>query len=171
MLKRNFQAGPGSEQPDLAVGVPVHCRGVGLHGLQRFFSTLRAVGFYVCTMHPAIEGLGTALCLGCTKQQEGIGRTIGAKRNIPIPPSPSSAPIYPAQHATSTLMVRAHPWLLPSLSPYQEQSPVCLAAGLPPAPVAFNLPAGPFPLNKPALNQVAPNAMAVSALRYVHPPF
>ena len=110
-------------------------------------------------------------CLGSTKQQEGIGSTSGAKRNIPIPPSPSSAPIYPAQHATSTLMVRAHPWLLPSLSPYQEQSPVCLAAGLPPAPVAFNLPAGPFPLNKPALNQVAPNAMAVSALRYVHPPF
>jgi len=24
------QAGQGSEQPDLAVGVPVHCRGVGL---------------------------------------------------------------------------------------------------------------------------------------------
>ena len=24
------QAGPGSEQPDRAVGVPVHCRGVGL---------------------------------------------------------------------------------------------------------------------------------------------
>jgi len=23
------QAGQGSEQPDLAVGVPVHCRGVG----------------------------------------------------------------------------------------------------------------------------------------------
>ena len=27
------QAGWGSEQPDLAVGVPVHCRGVGLDGL------------------------------------------------------------------------------------------------------------------------------------------
>ena len=24
------QAGPGSEQPDLAMGVPVHCRRVGL---------------------------------------------------------------------------------------------------------------------------------------------
>ena len=24
------QAGPGSEQPDLAVGVPAHCRGDGL---------------------------------------------------------------------------------------------------------------------------------------------
>jgi len=27
------QAGPGSEQPDLAVDVSVHCRGVGLDGL------------------------------------------------------------------------------------------------------------------------------------------
>ena len=27
------QAGWGSEQPNLAVGVPVHCRGVGLDGL------------------------------------------------------------------------------------------------------------------------------------------
>ena len=27
------QAGPSSEQPDLAVGVPVHCRGVGLDDL------------------------------------------------------------------------------------------------------------------------------------------
>ena len=27
------QAGPGSEQSDLAVGVPVHCRKVGLDGL------------------------------------------------------------------------------------------------------------------------------------------
>ena len=26
------QAGPGSEKPDLAVGVPVHCKGVGLDG-------------------------------------------------------------------------------------------------------------------------------------------
>ena len=25
------QAGPGSEQPDLAVGVPVHCRGARLY--------------------------------------------------------------------------------------------------------------------------------------------
>jgi len=31
------QAGWGSEQPDLDVGVPVHCRGVGLSGLQRSF--------------------------------------------------------------------------------------------------------------------------------------
>ena len=28
-----------SEQPDLDVGVPVHCRGVGLSGLQRSFPT------------------------------------------------------------------------------------------------------------------------------------
>ena len=27
------QAGQGSEQPDLAVGVPVHCRGVGVDQL------------------------------------------------------------------------------------------------------------------------------------------
>ena len=27
------QAGQGSEHPDQAVGVPVHCRGVGLDGL------------------------------------------------------------------------------------------------------------------------------------------
>ena len=27
------QAEWGSEQPDLAVGVPVHCRGVGLNGI------------------------------------------------------------------------------------------------------------------------------------------
>ena len=27
------QAGPGSEQPDLAIDVPVHCRGVGLDEL------------------------------------------------------------------------------------------------------------------------------------------
>jgi len=27
------QAEQGSEQPDIAVGVPVHCRGVGLDGL------------------------------------------------------------------------------------------------------------------------------------------
>jgi len=27
------QTGQGSEQPDLAVDVPVHCRGVGLDGL------------------------------------------------------------------------------------------------------------------------------------------
>jgi len=27
------QAGPGSEQPDVAVGVPVHCRGFGLDDL------------------------------------------------------------------------------------------------------------------------------------------
>ena len=27
------QAGWGFEQPDVAIGVPVHCRGVGLHGL------------------------------------------------------------------------------------------------------------------------------------------
>jgi len=27
------QAGGGSEQPNLTVGVPVHCRGVGLDGL------------------------------------------------------------------------------------------------------------------------------------------
>ena len=27
------QAGWGSEQPDVAVGVPVHCRGAGLDGL------------------------------------------------------------------------------------------------------------------------------------------
>jgi len=27
------QAGPGSEQPDLAVDVSVHCRGVGLNDL------------------------------------------------------------------------------------------------------------------------------------------
>ena len=31
------QAGPGFEQPDLAVGVPVHCRGVGLEHLQASF--------------------------------------------------------------------------------------------------------------------------------------
>ena len=30
------QAGPGSEQPDLAVDVPVHCRGDGLDDLQLF---------------------------------------------------------------------------------------------------------------------------------------
>ena len=29
------QAGWGSEQPDVAVGIPVHCRGVGLGGLLR----------------------------------------------------------------------------------------------------------------------------------------
>ena len=27
------QAGRGSEQPDVDVGVPVHCRGVGLNGI------------------------------------------------------------------------------------------------------------------------------------------
>ena len=27
------QAGPGSEQPNLAIGVPVHCRGLGLDDL------------------------------------------------------------------------------------------------------------------------------------------
>jgi len=27
------QAGWGSERPDVGVGVPVHCRGVGLDGL------------------------------------------------------------------------------------------------------------------------------------------
>ena len=27
------QAGQGSEQPDLAVGAPVHCRGVGLNDI------------------------------------------------------------------------------------------------------------------------------------------
>jgi len=28
-----YQAGLGSEQPDLAVGVPVHCSGIGLDNL------------------------------------------------------------------------------------------------------------------------------------------
>jgi len=27
------QVGPGSEHPDLAVGIHVHCRGVGLDGI------------------------------------------------------------------------------------------------------------------------------------------
>ena len=35
------QVRPGSEQPDLAVDVPVHCRGVGLDGLLRSLPTLR----------------------------------------------------------------------------------------------------------------------------------
>ena len=29
----DIQAGQGSEHPGLAVGIPVHCRGVGLIGL------------------------------------------------------------------------------------------------------------------------------------------
>jgi len=33
------QAEQGSEQPDVAVGVPVHYRGVGLDGLQRSIPT------------------------------------------------------------------------------------------------------------------------------------
>ena len=35
------QSGRCSEQPDPAVGVPVHCRGVGLDNLQRSIPTLR----------------------------------------------------------------------------------------------------------------------------------
>ena len=35
------KAGPGSEQPDLAVDVPVHCKGIGLDDLQRALPTLR----------------------------------------------------------------------------------------------------------------------------------
>ena len=33
------QVGGGSEQPDVAVGVPVYCRGVGLDDFQRFLIT------------------------------------------------------------------------------------------------------------------------------------
>jgi len=33
------EAGPGSEQPDVAVDVPVHCRGVGLDDLQKSLPT------------------------------------------------------------------------------------------------------------------------------------
>jgi len=42
------QAGWGSEQPDLAVGVPVHCRGVGLGDLYSNDSMiLRFCGFMI----------------------------------------------------------------------------------------------------------------------------
>ena len=34
-----MQVGPGSEQPDLAVGVSVHWKGVSLDGLQRSLRT------------------------------------------------------------------------------------------------------------------------------------
>ena len=33
------QAGWGSEQPDVAIGVPVHCRAVGLDDLRESFLT------------------------------------------------------------------------------------------------------------------------------------
>jgi len=35
------EAGSGPGQPDLSVHVPVHCRRVGLDGLQRSLPTLR----------------------------------------------------------------------------------------------------------------------------------
>jgi len=35
LLKKIFKAGAGPEQPDLAVHVPVNCKGVGLHDLYR----------------------------------------------------------------------------------------------------------------------------------------
>ena len=37
------QAGPGPEQPDVAVDVPVHCRGDGLDGLQQSLPTKDSV--------------------------------------------------------------------------------------------------------------------------------
>ena len=40
------EAGPGSEQPDVAVDVPVHCRGVGLDDLQKSLPTPRILWFY-----------------------------------------------------------------------------------------------------------------------------
>ena len=40
------QAGQGSEQHDLAVGVPVYCRGAGIHDLQRSLSTQMILWFY-----------------------------------------------------------------------------------------------------------------------------
>ena len=40
------QTGQSSEQPDLAVGVPVYCRGAGIHDLQRSLSTQMILQFY-----------------------------------------------------------------------------------------------------------------------------
>ena len=41
-----YEAGPGSEQLDLAVGVLVHCRGGGLDDLWRSLPTQKILWFY-----------------------------------------------------------------------------------------------------------------------------
>lgn len=105
-------------------------------------------------------------CLGCTEQQEGIGRTSGAKRNTPIPPSlhPSALLPFPQPSMPPAPLWSGHTPLVPAqliTLPAAEPSLLCCrASSCPCVPVALNLPAGPLPLNNLALNQVAPSAVA-----------
>ena len=74
------QTGWGSEHPDVALGVPVHCRGVGLDGLQGSLPTQKKNSM---TIPPPRLSLGASageenLCFLATLCCQCIATVLGA---------------------------------------------------------------------------------------------